>query len=231
MKVSSTEEFINDLNPKPFFSTIKFWSAKVGNYINENTGLLECYYPLSVRKSLHWQNKVCKTITKIVDEVYIELSKEHDEKILVDVPKKLANLLKTNLWFDDRCKVVFSDSHSNEIHFMDEYNNNNAKLIIKDYYIWWLECLYSLESVDESVDIIFEEIEELMSNSKFQDINEILVNVDVERLSIVSMLAFLSITKHCDSLLFSREHLSDRIEHEIGKREPYRVCKLMKNLK
>jgi tetratricopeptide (TPR) repeat protein len=98
----------------------------------------------------------------------------------------------------------------------------------------WLLEVYSLVSQarrEAAIDLVFERIDALLREGRFDSCDEVLRAVDTRRLSTSLMVAFLSITLAAKDELKSRAALVDRIEARLGDVEPERLEGLLSGLR
>jgi hypothetical protein len=98
----------------------------------------------------------------------------------------------------------------------------------------WLPEVYSLVesgNPEAAADLVFDNIDELLSAGDFPRTNELLQMVDVKRLDTNLMISFLAITLAAKSKLPSRAPLLRRVEARLIQFEPDRVEGLLATLR
>jgi len=87
-----------------------------------------------------------------------------------------------------------------------------------------IERLRELEATsrDQALDLLYDEIDDFLTESKFDELNQLLANVRVESLSIHLLLGLLTATLPARSKLSAREELRTRVEIDLRQRGIYR---------
>jgi hypothetical protein len=128
---------------------VRYWSRKVGNYVDPKTGELVKYFPLAVRKESHWLRMLHNPLREGINSLTSELSYDDNEKLIVKIPDGVERILngdhkdRTYLYNDEYysniignefCYLVCcaTDIPSNEIHLIDRYNNRKGKIVVLD---------------------------------------------------------------------------------------------------
>lgn len=75
--------------------------------------------------------------------------------------------------------------------------------------------LSRLDKVDSATDLIFDYIDWLLRAGEFNTCNELLLRVDVEKLTTTLMLSFLTITAAAKSKLGARSDMYQRVESRM----------------
>lgn len=94
----------------------------------------------------------------------------------------------------------------------------------------WLSTLYDLED-EPAADMVFDEIDTLLSSREFLKCDKILQVIDVDRLNTSILISFLSATLPAKNILSNRPGLVQRIEKRLSIAEPFRVNNLLKTLR
>lgn len=99
---------------------------------------------------------------------------------------------------------------------------------------WWLERVYTLCSEGEltpALYLVLDELDELLHERNVARCDQILAAVDVERMPVEVLLAFLMGTFRARTALRSRAELLDRIETRLRAETPDRVESLLTPLR
>jgi len=97
----------------------------------------------------------------------------------------------------------------------------------------FLEEIYSLVAANnpnEAIDTLFTYIETLLANGRFDACNELLKQVNINKLDTNLMIGFLAITLKAKDKLPARKQLSHNIQHWLQCHEPKRNKSLMSGL-
>lgn len=78
--------------------------------------------------------------------------------------------------------------------------------------------------------IIFNEIDDLCLNGEFSEVDNILKEVDVTKLNISNMVAFLAITLQARNFLKERINYFKRVKSRLEEIDPERIDNLLKGL-
>jgi len=82
----------------------------------------------------------------------------------------------------------------------------------------WLRTLYSIEAegeIDAAIDCVYDRVLDLLDHQDFGGVNDLLERVDVARLGVESMLAFLTITVPAALEIAGRERYFDRVRRRV----------------
>ena len=97
----------------------------------------------------------------------------------------------------------------------------------------WLDELYALverERTDDAVDLLFENVDELLSAGRFDRCDEILRTIDLNRLDTHLTVALLSITLAARGQLPYRVRLMEHARARLSVLAPERVDRLLSGL-
>lgn len=97
----------------------------------------------------------------------------------------------------------------------------------------WLEHLYCLEADgqhDAAVDMVFDQVDELLRQGAFPTCDSLLQAVDVERLGLYALIAFLAATNAAKKLLVSRPTFFQRVRTRAEVLAPQRASRLVSGL-
>jgi len=98
----------------------------------------------------------------------------------------------------------------------------------------WLNEIYQLDlddKTDAAIDVLFDHVDDLLSAGEFDQCDEVLKDLDPNRLSNALIVAVLSITKAAGGHLPSRFHFAERSRASLSQRiGPLRIEALLANL-
>jgi|GEM_PF-6252491 len=98
----------------------------------------------------------------------------------------------------------------------------------------WLEDVYSMCARGEkeaAIDVVFDQIERLLSGGEFEKCDSVLRAVDLQRLSVSLILSLLSVTLSASKMLPYRRVLTARTEAFFGRNEgAERAARLLNGL-
>jgi len=98
----------------------------------------------------------------------------------------------------------------------------------------WLDEVYSLvarDHVDEAIDILFRNVDELLTAGAFDRCNDLLRTIDLKRLDTHLLVGLATITLPAASELSFRSALLARIETRLKLLAPERVDRLLAGLR
>jgi len=84
---------------------------------------------------------------------------------------------------------------------------------------WWNELP---ENEDAAIDVIFDKIDQMLTDGKFTEVDDILREIDVEKMKMVYLIGFLTITYAAHSKLVERDIFFERVSGHLEKTEPER---------
>ena len=99
---------------------------------------------------------------------------------------------------------------------------------MKDLYDIYL-CAES-EEPENAIDVLFEKVNCLLKNNCFEECDNFLKEIEVDRLNIHLLIGVLSITLCAKDKLFFRESFLTKVEKLLNKKAPERVGMLLKGL-
>lgn len=95
----------------------------------------------------------------------------------------------------------------------------------------WLESLYAETSVHTAIDMLFDRVDRMMLDEKFEDVDGLLRIIDVDRLDSNLMVGVLTITQCARERLAERVGALERIEKRLRATDPDRVDELLQGLR
>jgi hypothetical protein len=98
----------------------------------------------------------------------------------------------------------------------------------------WIDRSYDLfkdGKKEDGLDIVLDNLDDALCESDWKCVDDCLRRIDLERYIISAMLMLLSATRPAKDVLPYRETLVTNIEHELSRRAPDRVEKLLENLR
>lgn len=96
----------------------------------------------------------------------------------------------------------------------------------------FLEKLYQFDKnkIDSTIDFIFDYFDDAFLNNNFQECDDILEKLDLNKIPIVLMISFLTITLAAKSKLKNRINFYKKVEEKIKEKEPEKLKDLLYGL-